>query len=80
MLELLYERSEGNAFLIEEILGRCRRGPPGRVAAEASGRVAGPGGAAVGTCCRLLRVASAAGRWCPDRLLSMVPSWMSEPR
>ena len=27
MLELLYQRSEGNAFLIEEFLGALQEGP-----------------------------------------------------
>ena len=74
MLELLYERSEGNAFLIEEILGALqagagRRGP----AADAARRAAGARRAAVGAdavgCCGSPR---RPGARCPDRLLAAV--------
>jgi DNA-binding NarL/FixJ family response regulator len=73
MLELLYERSEGNAFLIEEILGALREGASPDalpvtlrdVLLARAERLSAP---ALG----LLRVASAAGRSVPDRLLSIV--------
>jgi ATP/maltotriose-dependent transcriptional regulator MalT len=79
MLELLYERSEGNAFLIEEILGTLQEGASPDalpmtlrdVLLARAERLSSP---TLG----LLRVASAAGRSVPDRLLSIV-SDLDEP-
>jgi DNA-binding CsgD family transcriptional regulator len=73
LLELLYERSEGNAFLIEEILGALQEGASADalpmtlrdVLLVRAERLSTP-------TLRLLRVASAAGRSVPDRLLSIV--------
>jgi DNA-binding CsgD family transcriptional regulator len=79
MLELLYERSEGNAFLIEEILGALQEGARADalpvtlrdVLLARAERLSAP---TLG----LLRVAAAAGRSVPDRLLSIV-SDLDEP-
>ena len=79
LLELLYERSEGNAFLSEEILGALQEGArpdalPVKLRDVLLVRVERLSAPAVG----LLRVASAAGRSVPDRLLSIV-SELDEP-
>ena len=73
MLELLYARSEGNAFLIEEILGALQEGAspdtlPTTLRDVLLARAERLSAATIG----LLRVASAAGRSVPDRLLSIV--------
>lgn len=73
MLELLYERSEGNAFLIEEILGALQDGAkpdalPMTLRDVLLARAERLSPSALG----LLRVASVAGRSVPDRLLSIV--------
>ena len=73
MLDLLYERSEGNAFLIEEILGAMQAGADADelpttlrdlLLARAE-RLSPP-------TLRLLRIAAAAGRSVPDALLARV--------
>ena len=79
MLELLYERSEGNAFLIEEILGALQDGAAADelpvtlrdVLLVRAERLSAP---TLG----LLKVAAAAGRSVPDELLSTV-SELDEP-
>jgi DNA-binding CsgD family transcriptional regulator len=73
MLELLYTRSEGNAFLIEEILGELQQGAspdalPTTLRDVLLARAERLSAPTLG----LLRVASAAGRSVPDRLLSIV--------
>jgi DNA-binding CsgD family transcriptional regulator/tetratricopeptide (TPR) repeat protein len=73
MLESVYERSEGNAFLSEEILGALQAGAsldevPRTVRDMLLVRAERLSAPTFG----LLRVASVAGRSVPDRLLSMV--------
>lgn len=73
MLDLLYERSEGNAFLIEEILGAIQAGADADelpmtlrdVLLARAERLSPPA-------LRLLRTAAAAGRSVPDALLARV--------
>ena len=79
LLELLYERSEGNAFLSEEILGALQEGArpvelPVTLRDVLLVRAERLSASTLG----LLRVASAAGRSVPDRLLSIV-SELDEP-
>ena len=79
MLELLYERSEGNAFLSEEILGALQEGASrdGLPVTLRDVLLARAERLPASTL-RLLRVASAAGPSVPDRLLSVV-SDLDEP-
>jgi DNA-binding NarL/FixJ family response regulator len=72
-LETVYERSEGNAFLIEEILGALQAGAAADelpltlrdVLLARAERLSAP-------TLSLLRIAAAAGRSVPDRLLAAV--------
>jgi predicted ATPase/DNA-binding CsgD family transcriptional regulator len=79
MLELLYERSEGNAFLVEEILGALQDGAganelPVTLRDLLLARAERLSSSTLG----LLRVAAAGGRSVPDRLLAAV-SALDEP-
>jgi DNA-binding CsgD family transcriptional regulator/tetratricopeptide (TPR) repeat protein len=73
MVDLVFERSEGNPFFVEELLRTLREGasadelPPSLrdVLLARAERVSGPGQ-------RLLRTAAVAGRWVPERLLAEV--------
>ena len=73
MLELVYERSEGNAFLSEEILGALQAGASlDEVPRTLRDMLLVRAERLSATAFELLRVASVAGRSVPDRLLSMV--------
>jgi ATP/maltotriose-dependent transcriptional regulator MalT len=73
MLDLLYERSEGNAFLIEEILGALQAGSgPQDLPATLRDVLLARVERLSPDTFRLLRIAAAAGRSVPDRLLASV--------
>lgn len=73
MLDLLYERSEGNAFLIEEILAALRAGAgPEELPATLRDVLLARAEQLPAQTIRLLRIAAAAGRSVPDRLLARV--------
>jgi DNA-binding CsgD family transcriptional regulator len=79
LLELLYERSEGNAFLSEEILGALQEGArPDELPVTLRDVLLVRAERLSASTLGLLRVASAAGRSVPDRLLSIV-SELDEP-
>ncbi|GAA3173183.1 LuxR family transcriptional regulator [Blastococcus jejuensis] len=73
MVDLVFDRSEGNAFFVEELVRTVRDGtgehelPPSLrdVLLSRAERLSGPAQ-------RLLRTAAVAGRWVPERLLSEV--------
>jgi DNA-binding CsgD family transcriptional regulator/tetratricopeptide (TPR) repeat protein len=73
LVDLVFDRSEGNAFFVEELLRTLREGasehdlPPSLrdVLLSRVERLSGPGQ-------RLLRTAAVAGRWVPERLLAEV--------
>jgi predicted ATPase/DNA-binding CsgD family transcriptional regulator len=73
MLDLLYERSEGNAFLIEEILAALQAGAgPQELPATLRDVLLARAEQLPPQTLRLLRIAAAAGRSVPDRLLARV--------
>ncbi|HKO27548.1 MAG TPA: AAA family ATPase [Solirubrobacteraceae bacterium] len=73
MLDLLYERSEGNAFLIEEILAALQAGAgPEELPATLRDVLLARAEQLPAPTVRLLRIAAAAGRSVPDRLLARV--------
>jgi ATP/maltotriose-dependent transcriptional regulator MalT len=73
MLDLLYERSEGNAFLIEEILAALQAGAgPEELPATLRDMLLARAEQLPAQTIRLLRIAAAAGRSVPDRLLARV--------
>ena len=73
MLDLLYERSEGNAFLIEEILAALQAGAgPEELPATLRDVLLARAEQLPAPTLRLLRIAAAAGRSVPDRLLARV--------
>ena len=73
VIDLVFDRSEGNAFFVEELLRTLREGasehdlPPSLrdVLLSRVERLSGPAQ-------RLLRTAAVAGRWVPERLLAEV--------
>jgi DNA-binding CsgD family transcriptional regulator/tetratricopeptide (TPR) repeat protein len=73
MVDVVFDRSEGNAFFVEELLRTVREGadehelPPSLrdVLLSRAERLSGPAQ-------RLLRTAAVAGRWVPERLLAEV--------
>ena len=73
MVDLVFDRSEGNAFFVEELVRTVREGaaehelPPSLrdVLLSRAERLSGPAQ-------RLLRTAAVAGRWVPERLLAEV--------
>jgi predicted ATPase len=73
MVDLVYDRSEGNAFFVEELVRTMRDGaqetdlPPSLrdVLLSRAEQLSGPAQ-------RLLRTAAVAGRWVPERLLAVV--------
>jgi DNA-binding CsgD family transcriptional regulator/tetratricopeptide (TPR) repeat protein len=73
MVDLIFDRSEGNAFFVEEIVRTVRDGardtdlPPSLrdVLLSRAEQLSGPAQ-------RLLRTAAVAGRWVPERLLAEV--------
>jgi DNA-binding CsgD family transcriptional regulator/tetratricopeptide (TPR) repeat protein len=73
MVDLIFDRSEGNAFFVEELVRTVRDGareidlPPSLrdVLLSRAEQLSGPAQ-------RLLRTASVAGRWVPERLLAEV--------
>ncbi len=73
MVDLVFDRSEGNAFFVEELVRTVRDGdrgldlPPSLrdVLLSRAERLSGPAQ-------RLLRTAAVAGRWVPERLLAEV--------
>jgi len=73
MVEVVFDRSEGNAFFVEELVRTVREGadehelPPSLrdVLMSRAERLSGPAQ-------RLLRTAAVAGRWVPERLLAEV--------
>ncbi|MGN6867721.1 MAG: helix-turn-helix transcriptional regulator [Solirubrobacteraceae bacterium] len=73
MLDLLYERSEGNAFLIEEILAALQAGAGAEELPETLRDVLLARAEQLSPqTLRLLRIAAAAGRSVPDGLLARV--------
>ena len=73
MLDLLYERSEGNAFLIEEILAALGAGAgPHELPATLRDVLLARAEQLPVQTLTLLRIAAAAGRSVPDRLLARV--------
>jgi ATP/maltotriose-dependent transcriptional regulator MalT len=73
MLDLLYERSEGNAFLIEEILAALQAGAgPEELPETLRDVLLARAEQLPAQTVRLLRIAAAAGRSVPDRLLAKV--------
>ncbi|HET6869615.1 MAG TPA: AAA family ATPase [Solirubrobacteraceae bacterium] len=73
MLDLLYERSEGNAFLIEEILAAMQAGAgPEELPATLRDVLLARAEQLPAQTMSLLRIAAAAGRSVPDRLLARV--------
>ena len=73
LVDLVFERSEGNAFFVEEVLRLLREGAPADELAPSmrdmllarAERLSEPAQ-------RLLRIAAVAGRWVPERLLAEV--------
>jgi DNA-binding CsgD family transcriptional regulator/tetratricopeptide (TPR) repeat protein len=73
MVDVVFDRSEGNAFFVEELVRTVREGadehelPPSLrdVLLSRAERLSGPAQ-------RLLRTAAVAGRWVPERLLAEV--------
>ena len=73
MLDLLYERSEGNAFLIEEILAALQAGAgPEELPATLRDVLLARAEQLPAQTLTLLRIAAAAGRSVPDGLLARV--------
>jgi ATP/maltotriose-dependent transcriptional regulator MalT len=73
MLDVLYERSEGNAFLIEEILAALQAGAgPDELPATLRDVLLARAEQLPPQTLRLLRIAAAAGRSVPDSLLAKV--------
>ena len=70
--DLIFDRSGGNAYLVEELAGTVKEDGEGGPVAVAAGRAAEPGGRADPDAQRLLRVVSVAGRTVPDELLAAV--------
>jgi ATP/maltotriose-dependent transcriptional regulator MalT len=78
-LDLLYERSEGNAFLIEEILAALQAGGgPEELPATLRDVLLSRAEQLSPQTLRMLRIAAAAGRSVPDRLLARVAD-LDEP-
>lgn len=73
MVELLYERSEGNAFLVEEIFAAVQAGAgPGELPVTLRDVLLGRAERLSDRALRLLRIAAAAGTSVPDRQLAAV--------
>jgi DNA-binding CsgD family transcriptional regulator len=73
LVELVYDRSEGNAFLVEEILGAVQGGAdPDQLPLSLRDVLLARAERLTAPTQRLLRVAAAGGRSVPDRLLAAV--------
>jgi DNA-binding NarL/FixJ family response regulator/Tfp pilus assembly protein PilF len=79
LAELVYDRSEGNAFLVEEILGAVQGGAdPDQLPLSLRDVLLARAERLTAPTQRLLRVAAAGGRSVPDRLLAAVAG-LDEP-
>jgi DNA-binding CsgD family transcriptional regulator len=73
LLDLVLERSEGNAFLVEEIAGAVRGGAdPGYLPPSLRDMLLVRAEQLSDGAQRVLRTVAVAGRWVPDRLLAAV--------